>query len=262
MQLIITGTILFLLRLMISKFILGEDISLTGIPGALLFFTGSPVPTHPNMLIVGMVWFLAVLFEARILFDGIMFLESKVLRGILILTITISGVILGSSGFWLPFSIDIGFTCLIFLYTGKAINDFRLIERNTVLNTIISFGIWLILLFLEYQYYDNYLELACRRYLFPPLSLACAVAGSIFILFVSNLMSKKNVSRSLIFLGKNSMTLFAIHYMDRTWRIWALLPDTLKGKIIAAFVRICIDIMLLICILQLKRYIKQHITRY
>ena len=261
-QLVLIGAGLFILRLLVSKFILGENISLVEIPNALLYFTGSPAPSQPRMLIVGMVWFLVVLFETRVLFDGLLFLKSSVLRGILIVIITALGVIVGGGGYWLPLSLDIGFSCLIFLFVGTTINKIRLMERNTVCNILMTFAVWFTLLLLEYHYFNNYLELACRRYMFPPLSLACAVAGSVFILAVSSWLSQQSISRLLAFLGRNSLVLFAIHYMDRTWRIWALLPDTIFGQIAAVITRITIDIALLYCFYRLRFHIGQLKTKY
>lgn len=247
-QLAVLGYILFFTRLLLAVPVLKESIDVEALPYALLYFSGNPLPGQKSQLIAGMVWFLLVLFVCRVLYDAIGFIHNNILNRFIIIGFFIWGVSLGIHGYWLPFSLDIGFACLIYFLVGEHIRLKGDIEEKSGKWLKESFALWALLLIAEAMLCRNFLELAARRYTFPPISISCSVAGSLFIICVSIQLQNERIARFLKYIGKNSIVLFCVHYMDRLWAIWNVVPDSLLGNVLSAIIRICIDVLITLVI--------------
>lgn len=83
--------------------------------------------------------------------------------------------------------------------------------------------------------------LACRRYTLFPFCYIAAIAATVFVECLSIIVSKFKIMKPVIYIGKNSMYMFWVHYMDYVVQFaW---KRTGNGFINAAL-RIIIDIAL------------------
>ena len=113
---------------------------------------------------IGIPWFLVCLFLGRAMYD---YLQMKLNAAELFITCAIAstlGVLLGS-GQWLPFSLDIALSCMLFFYAGDKMKALS-VEKSPWKMLFISACVWMITLYFEFPdpAVASYLELAGRRY--------------------------------------------------------------------------------------------------
>lgn len=196
----------------ISNYIVQQLRCLFWASGVKFSNTGYVVPP------LGMAWFLFVLFSSRVIFDllNIVFANKKTIFFFSLL-LSIFGVALVNSNYWLPFSFDIALVIMPFLLVGSYLKSFDFnkgLRRRLVLN-LIMWGTTFVLIF---YFTHNYLELASREYPLYPLSFICSLCG-IFTLCYFSVLCESNFANSKIFLaltfiGRYSMVLFFIHAME------------------------------------------------
>lgn len=232
-----------------------------------LFASGAPVEMSEYTIpAIGYVWFLFAFFICRQLCDLLHLYFHKYFR-IIICILTLMGVVIGNS-IWLPFSLDIALAVTVFFFVGK-----KLIEKN-VIDQIVSSNLRLVILIssltvvmgllLELILARNYLELAAREYPLFPICFVVAVAFVIVILIFSNkILNIKFLSKQLIFIGKNSMLLLSIHYLDGAWGwLWRIIcTGTLLDEYINTFMRTSIDIIVLYIFIFIKKTYAKKIAK-
>lgn len=218
----------------------------------LLFASGVDVHiadyTVPAM---GMLWFLAVLFSARSLYDWLQ-LNIKSCKFYIILSVfTCLGVICGQY-LQLPFSFDIALAVLPFFGCGQMWKN----RQKTIssISTWLLLLVWVSTLVLMFAVNGNYLELACRTYPLFPLSHLTAVVGVFIVGKACQCIVEKreNLCKPLMFLGKNSFLLLGVHYLDKNYEmIWRVCENNYCNLT----VRICIDVMLMIVGMKIYKYV-------
>lgn len=172
---------------------------------------------------LGMAWFLFTLFFGRILFDYCHFIFEEKQLFIICLLLSISGILLGQSQYTV-FSIDLALVIQLFLFFGYKMKSSYLTVFSW--KRLLLFAIsWLLLLLLIFPNPDQttYLELAVRRYNLFPLFYLDALAGTLFIVELSLLFTKKlkHITKPFSYLGRNSIYLLCIHTVDGYWkRLW------------------------------------------
>lgn len=171
---------------------------------------------------IGIPWFLFVLFISRTIFDYLQLKVSKKWLIILCMLLSIIGVIIGRYQ-WLPFSFDIAIAILPILYVGNCLKNYNFHEKIQKKTLFGWFLVWGITLFLTFFISKNYMELAYRRYSLYPLCFITAVAGILAISEVSVILTAKvkYLLKPFCVLGRYSMYMLGVHYMDLIWRfIW------------------------------------------
>ena len=185
----------------------------------LFFASGYRVPfAGMEGAALGKPWFLVALFIGRSVFDYLHMKLSKIHLLLASLLIGISGMLLGNLQF-LPFSFDVALAVMPFLYFGYRLQEMK-ITVHPVRKLFIWLGIWLVSFYFTSPniFLRTYLEIAVRRYSLIPVSLLCAIAGSMFLLEFSVICCKlKTIAKPLIWLGKNSLYLYMIHIIDPVW---------------------------------------------
>lgn len=194
---------------------------------------------------VGMVWFLYVMFEVRLLADII---HNYFKHNDLIVAVFFS--LLGISiakWHWLPFSIDIALAVLVFFFGGRILNNMHGISDKKYI-LLLKFGlIWAISFLFTIKVFHDNLELASRSYpMFGIIPYITAFAGTIAICIIAIIMEEsceiiKKIYNILCDFGKNSLTIFFIHYFDVILKpLWG----SFGNSIIHTICRVTCDIVI------------------
>ena len=196
-----------------------------------IFASGIDLET-PEVVAVGMAWFLVVLFFARILFNiaATAAQRSKkplAVLGILSLISLALGYSLGARlGIYLPFSFDIALVAIFFMYVGYAAKQLDLFSKieSKWLALPISVLLWLV------ASSNSSLELATRAYHNVALALIAAIAGTLSVCLAAAVLSKAShpaisysIKKPLLFYGREGMAVYCMHALD-WWIAWSSLP--------------------------------------
>ena len=163
---------------------------------------------------VGPVYFILLLFVVRIIYLLIeRYITKETSRWIVVTGISLAGVFLGKTGYWLPWSFDVACYCLIFYKLGYMFhkkNLLQLIKENHVLYFIMS-TIW------AYMIYIGGMEIAVRRYGKYGLTIIGAVMGVLLVIKLADYIARKLplLSRLLQKTGQATIIVLIIHTLLR-----------------------------------------------
>ena len=213
---------------------------------------------------MGMVWFLITLALGKLLFG---YLHNRLNFRVLLLVssiISCCGVLIGQK-IWLPFAFDIVMSIQVFICVGYILKRgaFFQIKNN---KSVLFFGIgWIILIGIVAFFSDGhkYLEISPRFYPLFPICYVCAIAGSIFTMMVSQILADLRphirVIEGIELLGKYSIYLFGVHYLDWVWSGLYSFPGTTNvvDDILSAILRLLIDLIIFVMVCFIMRIVKQ-----
>lgn len=202
----------------------------------------------------GMMWFLLVLFIGRTLFDYIHLKLSETGFILCALISSVLGVILGRIQ-WLPFSFDVTLSIMPFFICGFYLRKMydKMADLFAWYFFFVSFLIWAVSFCISFFVFENYMELADRRYPLFPLCFITAISGTFVVLSVSHFLSKGKIITALMtYFGKNSLWLFFVHSIDYIWSFaYNITPNTVLSGLIRCF----IDCVICFCIIKMKSYV-------
>ena len=204
-----------------------------------VFSSGVPVAVqNAEIAPLGMAWFLVALFFSRTLFDYLhLRIRSPKRLTLLVCIFSVVGFFFGKIQ-WLPLDFDIALAIQPFMLFGAYLKRVD-VAKNTARGFLVSGVAFALLLTLEFLFSHTYLELAWRHYALYPVSFVTAAAGTLCVMFLSELLQHCRIFGVLNFLGLNSFLIFAIHAVDFIWRpLWAFT----ENNFINALVRIVIDV--------------------
>lgn len=195
---------------------------------AMVFASGTTVRPF-GFSAIGAIWFLMVLFTARIICNELFSLfdshDTPLLwQGIICGAIGYIGVFIGSNlGLYLPFSFDITLFAVFLMWCGYACQsvaiDRFIAEKRVVL---VSLVIWLLCC-----RFSN-LELAARRYEGGFVAVIAAVFGTFVVCQIAYAVERARnkpiliLNKYLTFCGVNGMVMYCFHSMD-WWIPWSSL---------------------------------------
>lgn len=211
-----------------------------------------------NVPAIGMPWFFVALFCGRSLYDYLHLRlgDSNYLFGVCIL-LSLIGTVLGYT-MWLPFSMDIVLAIMPLFYYG---DNMKKEKYNQ--SIIISFICWAVLFLLTSPGFSTwtYLELSVRRYPLYPICFIAAIYGTILICNISKKVVGLGVVTSpLLFIGKNSFYLFAVHcadYLPCILRLWKVTENELKNAIL----RVCVDLLIFLFVVFVRYIISKVLVK-
>lgn len=215
------------------------------------FASGVDVPGL-GVTAVGMAWFLAALFTSRLLFNALMLLFDArelgvVCQGVACTVIAFCGLSVSRLlGAYLPLDLDLSCYIVLLMWAGYTVRHRGL--EPSVDKPLLFIGsgvVWLVFAAL------SGLELSSRRVDGFVLASIAALAGSYSVAWVSMAIEKMKgmpilgaFERGLVFCGRASLAIFAIHAVDwfipwQTMPLFMTLPVT---WLFASFVRCACDI--------------------
>ncbi len=174
--------------------------------------------------IIGALWFLPALFFSLIL---VQYLIKQQYNLLLIIICSYVGY-KTTNMFWLPLSIQAGAFASIFVYCGYQMKKMNLLEKQSSILLTGGAVLWLvsILHFAGFYVVRNY---SANGF----LDILGALAGSYVVIVLCKKMETMlpNLSKILIFWGRNSLVLLCVHAFDLdviSWsRIYSLLTEKL-----------------------------------
>lgn len=215
------------------------------------FASGVDVPGL-GVTAVGMAWFLAALFTSRLLFNALMLLFDArelgvVCQGVACTVIAFCGLSVSRLlGAYLPLDLDLSCYIVLLMWAGYTVRHRGL--EPSVDKPLLFIGsgvVWLVFAAL------SGLELSSRRVDGFVLASIAALAGSYSVAWVSMAIEKMKgmpilgaFERGLVFCGRASLAIFAIHAVDWfiPWQTMPLFMTLSVSWLFASFVRCACDI--------------------
>ena len=229
----------------------------------LTYASGVPIRLlKQKILSAGIIWFLFALFSGRTLFD---YLHLKV-KGTkhftaAIIFCSLLGALIGSKIQRLPLSLDIALACLPFFCCGYYLQKKSLDNINNKLLSVCSLLTWIGGLTLSYFCIGSdkkfYLDLAYRQYPLFPFCYIIAIAGTLFVSSCSIFLADrlKNWINPLLYIGRNSLVLYGVHYMDRHIKfLW----KSTHNNICNCLLRVAIDIAIFFAVMKIIEFIQNR----
>lgn len=173
---------------------------------------------------LGIFWFVFALFVGRSIFDYIHLRGGIKATVVLSLSLGIMGVLVGSRQ-PLPFAFDCALAIQPFLALGMLLREKKR-DKASFPNIVISLSCWALLAVLSVNVGKmEAMDVALRQYPLFPVCILIAATGSVAFCELAKLVAEihwikesSRIFRGLLFLGKNSLWLMCIHYMDGLWR--------------------------------------------
>ena len=163
---------------------------------------------------VSVLWFIYMIVLVKIIFMLIRKIskDNELMCFGFVLIVSYIGYIIGISGYWLPWSVDVSFACMVFYYFGYLIKKYNLLNSILTNNTLIIALIFIWIIGIRY----NCIEIAVRSYPNGLWSYITAICGSLVILKLSSFIEKKsnNISKFLAWCGSNSLYILMAHYIE------------------------------------------------
>lgn len=205
---------------------------------------------------LGALWFMVVLFISKEIFEMIIRKTGMKVSGMICAILTIAGYLLGHFVIWLPFSIDIAFFVMSFLWFGYTFKYLD-INKHMYSRFIISAIVFLMMLVISYRISNTYLELAVRKYPLFPICYLIAIIGSMCLIYGCNIIDHwKRVSAinilydKVCLIGRNSLYLYLIHVLDPIW--FQYVSYHITNEWILMVIRLVIDIVILYVALKIR----------
>jgi len=195
----------------------------------------------PGIQSVGNVYFILLLFVVRLIYLLIdRFIEWEPGKWVAVILISLFGLALGKTGFWLPWSIDVACYCLVFYKLGQSLREYGIIKYimdEHILYFILT-PVWV------YMIYRGSMEIAIRNYGEYGLVIAGAVCGVLVIMKLSSYIADHMpVIRTVLKIaGSGSLYILLFH---------ALLAGRIKTFISSYFSRESIVFLAVCLIIQI-----------
>lgn len=207
------------------------------------------------------LWFVYMLILTKLLFS----INKKITKDnewlllLLIITETYLGYSIGTSKYWLPWSIDVSLACIIFYYLGYKIKKHNLLDKVLSNNKLLL--ILLILWMLGTSFCS--IEIAVRNYPYGILSYITALCGSIVILKLSSIIEKhlKQSTKIISWCGKNSLYILSVHYIETALITYSFnIQNILIENVLIIIIKTIISISIAYIYIKLKEYITKNIN--
>lgn len=264
-RLIIPFIVLFLIQ---ALFVVlhAEQVSISLIKNiGLSFLFASAVKVKPwGFAAAGMIWFLVVLFISRIIVNLLCFLFEKtkapLLAQILFICAFAALGITASHFAYLPFSFDLVPLACLFMFSGYFVKKYDALEKALSWPAItIALVIWLVSM--KFCWFS----MGDRMFDYAPLAIAGSLAGTMLISKISQLIEKglPLLRTYFAFMGKNSMLVFALHYIESHivgWSSFALLSSLGNAWYALFAARFALIMLIILCFIHMPIAANKHGT--
>ena len=205
----LTSCIVIVIKVIVAV-IRGYDIleTLEGWWLTIVYGSGAKVPERLEDILmpIGVIWFLLALFIGRTLLRCILYSRVPWLWALILFFASY----ISTDLFWLPFSIQPGLCCVLFLYIGYIIKQGKLFDLKNIHFSlrILAAAVWVYCII-----YCGHLYMVENYYENAALNIIGAICGTYTIVFVSQMIEKyvSFLRRPLAFTGRISLGIMCAH---------------------------------------------------
>lgn len=229
---------------------------------AMLFSSSRSPQYFPQIENIWAIWFLTCLFIARNLYIFIRCIGEKAhitVSVVISVIVFFTGFYIGTTGFFMPWSFDIAFVAIAFMWFGDILHISGFLEKKIFwFITPAALVGWIILV-------NNgfWIEMAVKEYRGEGWCFATAFLGCIVFIALSKILERfKLICIFLSWVGKNSMVILGFHNIDTMFFNWATshtygLPEE-YAWIVRFIVQICLTLLFTFIFTVIKEFIKQR----
>lgn len=210
---------------------------------------GSGYVTPSGIPAVGMAWFLACMFLAKILFNVALsnfdrFNCSNLLKWLFFSIIGALGMLIGGYfKIYLPLSCDVALLATFFMWIGFYSRQKDFIDS---INSICIMDIAMVLIW-YFSLRTSQFEMATRLYQNSFFAVCAAISGTYLVCRMSMLLEHRLilVGNLLEYIGKNSLLIFCFHAVDWSipWSSLAILRGVPHSHFVASIMRCAYDVL-------------------
>lgn len=215
-------------------------------------FWGSNTFDNGQMVVgnVGVMWFLFVMFWAKIIFNiaELLIKDVRYLGSILAILAYFGYQI--SLHVWLPQALDVAVIAAFLMWVGRILKVLNYSDsRYEFLAVILALIFWLACI-----QNNTYLELSNRTYPNFILNLVEAITGTLVMIYVSKGLLKTQLARPLLLIGQHTLAILVIHHLDLYWLTW---QGMIHSNNVVALIRLGVDLVILMIYLIGLRIFRQ-----
>lgn len=213
-KLIIPYVITIIITYMLRYIIHNQEIHFLPIIQQIFFGYSNKKTFFTHIDDVWVLWFIPFLIFCKILYYGIdkITKTNDLLKGIICFCFSSMGIYLSKINIFLPWSIDIALSSMLFYYIGYLLNKYHLIGK-VISNQLIY--IFIVITYTSLLKLGN-IELAIRKYPYGMICYITAFCGTIIIFSISQMIEilSKKLTKILSWYGQNSMYILCVHYLE------------------------------------------------
>lgn len=188
---------------------------------AIAYGSGGQINGMPEDVIgVGAIWFLLALFWAKILLAGINETKYPAVFSLVLFVIGIST----RDAIWLPWSIQPALCAVLFMYAGQRVRVDGFLKAKAI-----PLPLWACLLFawLYCGFFCGQLYMVSNTYSHGAIDVVGGIAGSLCIVKISELFSKRfpAISTPFIAFGRITLPFFCAHLIELNVIRWDYVID-------------------------------------
>lgn len=168
------------------------------------------------------LWFLPCLFGVTILYYLLFKYTKKLVTCIFVCVFAFIGYIVKDK-YFVPYSLDSGFYYLIFFATGNYLRNGKI--GNVIRDTKISYAMISMIIFLS-QIFTIIYDIEFNAFFSFIYSFVLALSGIYICYYISKALSSRSLnflSRTISYLGKNSLLMMALHNPVREYILGILI---------------------------------------
>ncbi|OMC93818.1 acyltransferase family protein, partial [Paenibacillus odorifer] len=163
--------------------------------------------------LLGAFWYIVLLFEVSVIYSVVhywtlRFSNRDIIRGIIFVTMFILGIIFINMGYGLPRHLDTAFILILVFYSGVLYKQ----NENYVPIKLSFFILSLCLLIILNQF--GIIDVGRNIYTSAFFFLISTTSGVYVIIYISKKLSKFCEFRILKFIGRNTLTILALHFLS------------------------------------------------
>lgn len=168
---------------------------------------------------IGAIWFLLAIFWCR-LFYNVILQSFKSLRAqhFACIGLAIIATLLDCYLINLPFSILPGLSAIIFFMIGNSIPIYKCCLQNNK-GLLLLIGAFCFVIAINH----SHLWMVVCSYGMYPIDIVAGCFGTYIVYIISVLVNKTRFSKFFEWLGKNSMTILCLHFLELHTGIWNVL---------------------------------------
>ena len=166
---------------------------------------------------IGGIWFLLALFWIRIFIAATNRLGLKSQIGISILLLIAS--VLSARYIWLPFSIQSGMGCMLYVVIGRYCRETNIFESMRYPLFLVFLGVWLI----DFVLGGGRASLGMSVYPLGALDVVAGIAGAMVVITLCKLIeSHSKIPGYIQIIGRSTLPIFCLHIFEDNLINWGI----------------------------------------